>query len=546
MKLINLIPNSTLLAITFKDFFYYKKNIPNVYEIQKKKLYNIIQKNRKTLFGKLHKFDRITSIRDYKKYVPISDYDSYIPLIERILNGEKNVLTSEEVLILQPTSGTTSGSKLIPYTESLKNEFQKAINVWLFDIFSHYPKILTGKHYWSISPVLVKKETKDKTFVGFEDDTNYLGWKGILLRKVLVIPPFIKDIRNIENFWYLTSYFLLKTKELAIISIWSPTFLLMILENIEKYLERLLKDIYEGKVTLPEDENINFIIRGINPLQKRAKELEKAFHLPITQRYSKIWPDLKLISCWQDGPSRYYAEKLLKIFPDVLIQGKGLIATEGIISFPLIEAGGNLPAYTSHFLEFIPDGEENTFLINELETGEEYTVIITTGGGLYRYNLKDRVKVVKKFMGLPVLEFTGRLNFSDIVGEKLEECHIRKVIERVFEKLKIGIKFVLLAPHIENNLVNYILFIEPTEKLEKNIIIEIKKMVEEGLKENFHYKYARDIGQILELKVFLIKDNGIESYIKRCLEEGKKIGDIKQVFLDKRTNWIKYFDGEIF
>ena len=117
----------------------------------------------------------------------------------------------------------------------------------------------------------------------------------------------------------------------------------------------------------------------------------------------------------------------------------------------------------------------------------------------------------------------GRSNVSDIVGEKLEESHIKKVIEKVFEKLKIDIKFVLLAPHIDNNKIYYILFIEPGGELGNRIIMEIKRMVEEGLKENFHYRYARDLGQISQLKVFLIKGNGTQSYIKRCMEQGEKL-----------------------
>lgn len=544
MRLLNLIVNSLWVSGTFKDFLYYKKNLSNVSEIQKKKLCNIIQKNRNTLFCKYYQFEKNSDVKDYQKCIPISNYNSYIPWIEKIIEGKENVLTSERVLILQPTGGTSSGSKLIPYTKSLQEEFQKAINPWLFGIFRNLPETLAGKSYWSISPVLMeKKDTKSGIPIGFEDDTDYVGWKGNLIRKVFSVPSGIKEVKNTENFWYLTSYFLLQIRDLAIISVWSPSFLIMILKYIEKYSERLLKNIHEGKLTLPFDEKIDFITSSIRPAPKRAKELAEIFHLPVTQRYSRIWPILRLISCWKDGPSRYHAEKLSKIFPNIFIQGKGLIATEAIITFPLFEVNGNVPAYTSHFFEFMSDSNENVHLIHELDTGGIYTVIITTSGGLYRYNLEDKVKVIGKFRELPILEFIGRTKVSDMVGEKLEESHVQRVIKKSFEHLRIGVRFVLLAPYVEKEEVGYTLFIEPKEEITNNRIEEIKKEVEKGLKENFHYWYARDLGQILPIKVFLIKSNGAESYFKRCIEEGQKIGEIKQVALDNRTGWEQYFEG---
>ena len=50
--------------------------------------------------------------------------------------GERGVLTRDPVRIFEPTSGTTSGEKLIPYTADLQHQFQRAISAWIGDLFS--------------------------------------------------------------------------------------------------------------------------------------------------------------------------------------------------------------------------------------------------------------------------------------------------------------------------------------------------------------------------------------------------------------------------
>ena len=46
------------------------------------------------------------------------------PWIERIGRGEPNVLTTEPVLMMEKTSGSSGAAKYIPYTRSLRREFQ--------------------------------------------------------------------------------------------------------------------------------------------------------------------------------------------------------------------------------------------------------------------------------------------------------------------------------------------------------------------------------------------------------------------------------------
>jgi hypothetical protein len=406
--------------------------------------------------------------------------------------------------------------------------------------------MLSGRGYWSITPKVIEENyTKDGIPIGFEEDTEYLGRTGRFLEKVLVVPGAMKKIENIDNLRYVTLYYLLLAEDLALISVWNPSFLTLLLDDLNRYSEGLLRAIHDGRLAPPVEEDLDFLKTSCRPSPARAKALEAMLHLPEAQRYTRIWQELKLISCWREGPSHRHAKVLSRLFPGVIIQGKGLIATEGFISLPFLEATGNVPAYTSHFLEFLAEGAESTKLVGALEEGRTYTVILTNGGGLYRYNLKDKIEVTGKYRGMPLIRFLGREKVSDMVGEKLEETHIQRVVQTTLERHGIEIEFLLVSPQIEEKGGHYVLFLEPKEETEKGLFALVAAEIEEGFRRNFHYRHAGDLGQVLPLRVFVIERNGTRAYFRRCVEDGQKIGDVKHVVLDKRTGWTPYFTGEL-
>src|SRR5208282_5190930 len=98
------------------------------------------------------------------------------------------------------------------------------------------------------------------------------------------------------------------------------------------------------------------------------------------------------------------APELAAMFPRATIQPKGLIATEGFVSLPLWGRDGAALAIRSHFFEFL-DAVEKSRLAHELSVGEEYSIVLTTGGALWRYRLHDRVKVMGFERECPLLKF---------------------------------------------------------------------------------------------------------------------------------------------
>jgi len=80
-------------------------------------LFSLLKTAENTLFGKEHHFGEIQSVRDFQEKVPISDYEDLKPYIERIKNGEKDILWTSQPEYFAKTSGTTSGAKYIPISK---------------------------------------------------------------------------------------------------------------------------------------------------------------------------------------------------------------------------------------------------------------------------------------------------------------------------------------------------------------------------------------------------------------------------------------------
>jgi len=415
------------------------------------KLMRIIFNNRHTVYGEQHGFCDIKNITNFQSRVPLTTYEDYASYIERIRNGEQNILTAEKVLLLEPSSGSTSARKLIPYTKGLKREFSSAVGKWLWNLNKNFPRLKYGKIYFSITP-----PASTDGIVGFNKDEEYIGG---LLGKIVARKLCVPDIQG--DFWVNTINCIKRAKNLRLVSIWNPTFLLIMLEKAN-----------------------------------------------MTGR--ELFPNLEVISCWADGNSAPLAKKLQKAIPNVYIQPKGLLATEGIMTIPIEGVGKRLTDV--HFFEFV-DKNGDIRLKDDLDIGGEYEIVLTTSGGLYRYNIQDIVR----YNGNYCFDFVGKSgNISDYFGEKLNEIHVRKVIENE--------GFRLLVPNGNR----YTLYSETDVDI---------AAVDQKLRENFHYDYCRKLGQLEKVELVKVK-NGEQQYIDNCLRFGMRLGDIKPTYLSNKEGWV--------
>jgi hypothetical protein len=505
------------------------KEASNHAEFQRQYLLSLVHKNTSTDFGKAHGFAKIKSIEDFQNQLPLSSFEYFEPWIRRLMDGEQNQLTADQVTKLEPTSGTSSGTKLIPYTSALQQEFMQGVQPWLADLYSSFPRIKMGTSYWSISPLeLNSHQEKSQIPIGFEDDSEYFGLLGGLLRKIYPVPQAVRHLGSIENFRYFTSLCLLVSHNLSLISVWNPSFLTILLDYMLRNKDLLIQSIASGRLDWPDPAQVQkppLNALKINADTGRARDLRTAFTGPLC--FEKIWPRLQIISCWTSAQSKSLVEPLRTMFPDVRIQGKGLLATEGMISFPIEAAGGSVLAYRSHFFEFLDQQSGEVFLSHQLKSGRRYEVVITTGGGLYRYRLGDVVEVLSFYRGLPLIEFLGRNRTSDLAGEKLSEIFVEKVMDQIFSKE--SPEFYLLAGVQTDQTYGYRLFVNRLpEGLKED---QVSRHLEALLSENYHYAYARKAGQLSLSALEIVGSDAEVKFQEFRIAGGMKMGDVKAVHL---------------
>jgi hypothetical protein len=513
-------------------------------------LRRILTANADTEFGRAHGFGSMRTAREYQRRVPLRDYDACAADIQRMARGERNVLTSGPVRLFEPTSGSSSAEKWIPYTSGLQREFQEGINAWIADLFLHDPALLCGQAYWSVSPATAgERKTAAGIPIGFDEDAAYLGgWQQRAVGSLMAVPSAVRAISDMETFRYVTLLFLIRSRNLKLISVWNPTFLSLLVAPLQEWGNLLAHDLERGLITMriavPKG-----LSRSFGPDPSRAEALRVALRAGSpTAIHALLWPALRLLSCWSDANSFAVAQNLAALFPQTRMQGKGLLATEGLVSFPLYGHEGAALAICSHFLEFLAVDAagvcdtENPQLAQELERGQKYSVVLTTGGGLYRYQLQDLVEVVGKVNDCPLIRFLGRQNYvSDWFGEKLNEAHVSGILHDVFGALDLLPEFAMLACDTGTSVPGYVLYIECSAS--ENVLHNAAARIEERLRENFHYNYARQLGQLAALRVFRAS-GAAESFVEAKRQSGQRAGAIKQMALDQRSGWSRVFRGE--
>ncbi len=238
------------------------------------------------------------------------------------------------------------------------------------------------------------------------------------------------------------------------------------------------------------------------------------------------------------------------------IQPKGLLATEGCVSFPLVGQTGAALALRSHFFEFAEvDAASNSqaepkscLLAHELSCGSRYRVILTTAGGLYRYQLHDVVEVVGFEKHCPLLRFLGKADqVSDLVGEKLSELHVRDVLDRAFSAHGITPRFSLVVP-VVGQPPHYRLYLQGGNLADAPTLhLSLASAVQTGLEENPYYRHAVQLRQLSQFEVQILDASSLPGrliYEKGCLARGQKAGNIKPTTLDAWTGWPSEFAQE--
>jgi GH3 auxin-responsive promoter len=536
--------NTIWAGASLPAWWRFRRALRDPARVQRQILTRLLRENSDTVVGRAHGFSRLLTASDpvaaYQQAVPTTTYDDLEPLIGRLACGEPAVLTRSSIERLAPSSGSTSAAKLLPQTRALQREFSHAVDAWIADLFLRRPGLAAGPAYWSITPSisfdtvaaarLGALASRASVPVGFDDDSAYLGgMRQRLVSAILAAPADLRRVVDPEAFRYVTQLFLARAAELRLISVWHPSYLLQLVETLPENLGRIADDIARGTLTPPRriPADVHAALAGRLVADPRRARALRSLNATAAGR---IWPALTLVSCWGDGAAASYAERLGAAMPGVEMQLKGLIATEAIVSIPF---GGLRPlAVRSHFLELMdPSGYPR--LVHELASGVEYTVVVTTGGGLYRYRLGDRVRVNGWLDATPSIEFMGRSDgVSDRFGEKLSDGFVAGVLAELFAG-RPAPRFAMLAPEVTDGGVAYTLLVDAAGSLPG----ALARKLESALRRNPHYAWCVDLGQLKPARVVSVGPHADRAYLAACVRRGQRLGDVKPVALHKDSGW---------
>jgi hypothetical protein len=456
----------------------------------------IVAANEECQFGRRHDFSRIDGIETYRQRVGVEAYEGVASCITRIAEGEQNLLTRAPIVAFEETGGSTSGRKLIPYTAMGLSAFRLAVLPWLAELARAIPAITEGRAYVAISPATrPQRMTPAGISVGLASDAAYLGADlAPAFAALLAVSPGTGQIADVEEWRIATLAELVAAPDLSFASVWSPTFLLDHIQALP-----LLADQVAARLNGADARRLDTALR----------------HGSIDT--ARLWPQLACISCWTDGASAAFAARLAEVFPHARVEPKGLLATEAAISLPLAGSNGAIPALTSTVIEFV-DEAGAVGLCDELSPGGLYRVVLTTWSGLYRYDIGDVVRCTATEGGLPRLCFEGRSGrVSDLVGEKLDDAFVARALSGLGQPAAL-VPRAAPQPHYE-------LWLETEVSC-----TSAAELIDEALRGNPQYDYARTIGQLGPIRP-LHRSDLAAKFLAQTLATGGRVGDTKAVGL---------------
>lgn len=439
-------------------------------------LMRCLERNRDCEYGRRFEFASISNLEQFRRRLPMVTYEDLSHYMRRIALGEADVLFKGSAIAVEYTSGSSGPAKIIPYTQYSVDDFRETLLPWLNRIAKTMD---SGRAYWAISPVMrTELKTEGGIPVGMPDGA-YLGSDALsLMDQLSVVPQWLSSVQDLHDWQVLSLYFLLRSEDLELISIWSPTFFLTLLDALK---------LHSG--VLCQLLRIGGCLQGHN-VPPDPLALQRLNEYALTQDTRVLWPDLKIVSCWDQAQSKPYYQLLRDRLPHAHFQPKGLLSTEGVVSVP-DRFDNCLLAQSGGFHEFLADGK--CYLGQELVPGNQYEMLISTSGGLYRYRTGDRV-VCEGYSGdTPVIQFVGREGAgSDLVGEKLTEEFVHRCLKGLSG-------FRMLIAQADKP--SYVLVLD---RCQDQRVSNPDQWLENRLLRNPHYAYARRLGQLGPLRLLRV------------------------------------------
>lgn len=437
--------------------------------IQRESLLSKIWRNAASDFGRDHDFRGIRTVADFRARVPVQSYEDHRPYIDKVLRGNVSALFAPgtKVLMFTMTSGTTGEPKRLPVTEEFFREYRRGWMLWGGGVYGDYPGLLLKK---SLQLSSDWQQYRAPSGVPCGQISGLAANTRPKYAQCLFAPPVATArIHDAAARHYTTLRFALANKHVGIIVTANPSSLVEFARRASRESESLLRDIHDGTLSCDVPADVRRALA--RPIARRdparARELQQlaSRHGALLPKHA--WPELSVAAVWTGGSMGIFLPKLPELFGNVAVRDHGLSASEGRMTIPLSTASSaGLLDFYHHYFEFIPIEEHGrpspTVLEgHELEEGHDYYILLTTSGGLYRYDIHDVVRCVGFRGEAPLLEFLNKgKNYSSVTGEKLSEYQVVRAVEKALTDLSLPLDFFAVAPVVESQ-PRYFLLVEP-------------------------------------------------------------------------------------
>ncbi len=400
--------NSILSLFTQKRLVQIEHFKNNPVKVQRDTLQELLAKAATTEYGRKYRFNTILTAEQYRERLPVIHYEEISNDIHRMMEGENNILWPEEVKWFAKSSGTTNAkSKFIPVSPTILEEshFRGGKDVIaIFNKLNPEAQVFSGKTLALGGSSEVSRSNNNCQF-------------GDLSAILISNTPFWANMMKTPD------------SSIMLMSNWE--------EKIEKICETTVKEDVRCLAGVP-----SWFLTVINKiLEKTGKE-----------NLHEVWPNLELFI--HGGISfTPYREQYKRLLPHPKMKYMETYnASEGFFGLQDDPTDPSMLLMLDYgtYYEFMPVSEmgkqhPKTLLLEEVEPGINYAMIITTSGGLWRYMIGDTIS----FTSTKPYKFriTGRTKlFINAFGEELIIDNATKALKRACEQTAANVFEFTAAP----------------------------------------------------------------------------------------------------
>lgn len=421
---------------------------------QERFLLELLRVHQGTELGQQFGLGDICTVEAFRDRVPIWSYNDYEPYMERIAQGEPNVLNPDPVVYINLTSGTTGKQKMVPVTHRFQQVLGRA-NAASFGF-----SLATLRHHSSTDRALEfgklmatnSVRLQGRTAAGIEYGPVTVGsyrmnrW---VCELAFAQPYQAMEIKDILARHYVCLLFGLCHSQTRGLSASFPMLVLQICRYLEDYAESLIEDIERGTIA-PwlnlEPEIRHYLEKRWHPNPRRAAELRHVLKTEGRLTPRSAWSKLSFVATARGGTSDFYFERFPNYFGDLPVNGGVYGTAEGTFAvYTDFNTDGAVLALDCGFYEFIPRDQWNasepkTLLPSELEVGEFYRILVTSYSGLYRYDIGDVVEVVGFYENTPMIVFRHRRGgLLSSTTEKTTEFHVTQAMQMLQQEFGVSL-----------------------------------------------------------------------------------------------------------